>query len=163
MSTSFADYLGLYNASWLRLQQKMPQLLSFENRALYSTWGISLNHVKQQSVLAFKLLQLWVYLNNQDMWFELLQECQQGGLEWFSELTEDKLSFDEVVRVLREHALVETDATLRDDRVELQGYSMHSCVHSWTIYVVSQGLDAKMGGLALKSVGRHMPDHNQHS
>jgi tetratricopeptide (TPR) repeat protein len=161
VSTSFADYLGLYKASWLRLQQKTPQLLSYEDRALYSTWGISLDHVKQQSVLAFKLLQLWAYLNNQDVWFELLQECQQDGPDWFSELTEDQLSFDEAVRVLCEHALVEADATLRDDRVESQGYSMHSCVHSWTVHIVNQGWDAKMGDLALECVGRHVPDINQ--
>jgi hypothetical protein len=49
VSTSFADYLRLYNASWLRLQQKTPKLLSYEDRALYSTWNISLNHVKQQA------------------------------------------------------------------------------------------------------------------
>jgi hypothetical protein len=56
VSTSFADYLKLYNKSWLRLQQKTPELLSYEDRALYSTWGISLDYVKQQSPLAAKLL-----------------------------------------------------------------------------------------------------------
>jgi hypothetical protein len=67
VSTSFADYLQLYRASWLRLQQKTPQLLSYEDRALYSTWNISLDHVKQQSELATKLLQLWAYFDNQDV------------------------------------------------------------------------------------------------
>jgi hypothetical protein len=95
------------------------------------------------------------------VWFELLQECQQDGPEWFSELTEDQLSFDEAVRVLCDHALVEADATLLGKRVESQGYSMHACVHSWTVHVVNQDWDAKMGGLALQCVGRHMPDRNQ--
>jgi hypothetical protein len=130
VSTSFADYLGLYNASWLRLQQKTPELLSYEDRALYSTWNISLDRVKQQSILAFKLLQMWAYFDNQDVWFELLRECQQDGPEWLSQLTEDQLSFDEAVRVLCEHALVEAEVTLRDERVESLGYGMHSCVHS---------------------------------
>jgi hypothetical protein len=73
----------------------------------------------------------------------------QDGPEWFSELTEDQLSFDEAVRVLCEHALVEADVTLQDDRIASQEYSMHSCVHLWTVHVVNQGFDAKMGGLAL--------------
>jgi hypothetical protein len=64
VSTSFADYLGLYNASWLWLQQKTPELLSYEDRALYLTWDILLDHVKQQSLLAFKLLQMWAYFDN---------------------------------------------------------------------------------------------------
>jgi tetratricopeptide (TPR) repeat protein len=40
---------------------------------------------------------------------------------------------------------------------------MHNCVHSWTVHVVNRGFDAKMGGLALKCVGRHMPDRDQHN
>ncbi|KAJ6267572.1 hypothetical protein PSV08DRAFT_404518 [Bipolaris maydis] len=39
-STSFTDYLQLCKALWLRLQ------LSYEDRALYSTWNISLEHAK---------------------------------------------------------------------------------------------------------------------
>jgi hypothetical protein len=65
--TSFADYVRLYNASWLRLQQKTPKLLSYEDQALYSTWNISLDHVKQQSLIAFKLLQMWAYFDHQDV------------------------------------------------------------------------------------------------
>ncbi|KAF2022898.1 tetratricopeptide repeat domain-containing protein [Setomelanomma holmii] len=161
MSISLAEYLKMYKNSWLRLQQKTPQLLSYEDRALYSTWDISLDHVKQQSSLAFKLLQLWAYFDNQDVWFELLQEGQKGGPKWFTELTEDQLSLDEAVRVLCEHALVEADVALQDDREESLGYSMHSCVHSWTVYVLNQEWDANMASLALHCVGRHMPDTNQ--
>ncbi|KAF2190540.1 hypothetical protein K469DRAFT_697793 [Zopfia rhizophila CBS 207.26] len=95
VSTSFADYIRLYKESWLRLQQKTPQLLSYEDRALYSTWEISLDHVKRQSELAATLLQLWAYFDNEDIWLELLQECQRDGPEWFSEVTRDRLSFDE--------------------------------------------------------------------
>jgi hypothetical protein len=48
----------MYKKSWLRLQQKTPQLLSYEDRALYSTWDISYSYVKQQSELAAKPLRL---------------------------------------------------------------------------------------------------------
>jgi tetratricopeptide (TPR) repeat protein len=157
VSTSFADYLKLYNKSWLRLQQKTPELLSYEDRALYSTWGISLDHVKQQSPLAAKLLQLWAYFDNQDIWFELLQESPEDGPAWFSALMEDRLSFDEAVRVLCDHALIETDTTLQDDRVESVGYSMHSCVHSWTKHVVNEGWDSNMARLVVSCVGLHVP------
>jgi tetratricopeptide (TPR) repeat protein len=161
VSTSFADYIGLYNAPWLRLQQQTPELLSYEDRALYSTWDISLDHVKKQSLPAFKLLQLWAYFDNQDVWFELLRECQQDGPEWFSQLMEDQLSFDKAVRVLCEHALVEADFTLHDERVESLGYSMHSCVHSWTKHVVNKVWDSNMARLTLCCVGLHVPDNNR--
>jgi tetratricopeptide (TPR) repeat protein len=161
VSTSFADYLGLYKASWLRLQENTPELLSYEDRALYSTWGISLEHVKQQSELATKLLQLWAYFDNQDVWFELLQECWQHGPEWFSQLTQDQLSFDKAVRVLCEHGLVEANVTIQDEHVESLGYSMHSCVHAWTKHVVNEEWDINMARLALNCVGLHVPDSSR--
>ncbi|KAF2813521.1 uncharacterized protein BDZ99DRAFT_412343 [Mytilinidion resinicola] len=161
VSTSLADYLQLYRKSWLRLQQKTPQLLSYEDRALYSTWDVSLAHVKQRSELAAKVLQLWAYFDNQDVWFELLQECRQDGPEWFSELTEDQLSFDEAVRVLCDHALVETNTTYGDGNVESRGYSMHGCVHSWTMHVVNNRWDARLARIALSCIGLHVPDHNR--
>jgi tetratricopeptide (TPR) repeat protein len=161
VTTSVANYLRLYDASWLRLQQTTPQLLSYEDRALYSTWNISLDHVKQQSELAAKLLQLWAYFDNQDVWLELLQEGQQDGPAWLSALTEDQISFDAAMRVLCDHALAEADAAVLDSRGESLGYSMHSCVHSWTVHVLNQEWDAALGGLALECVGRHVPDSNQ--
>jgi tetratricopeptide (TPR) repeat protein len=161
VSTSFADYLKLYKKSWLRLQQRTPGLLSYEDRALYSTWNISLDHVKQQSELATKLLQLWAYLDNQDVWLELLQAGRKGSPLWFSELAEDQLSFDAAVRVLCDHALVEADATSKDDSVESQGYSMHSCVHAWTKHVVNERWDDALAGLALRCVGLHVPDNSR--
>lgn len=139
MSTSLADYLRLYKASWLRLHCETPRLLSYEDRALYSTWNISLEHVKQQSELAAKLLQLWAYLDNQDVWYELLRKYPNNCPEWFLWLTEDRLSFDKALRVLCNYALVEVDATPIEDNVESRGYSMHSCVHSWTIHAVNDG------------------------
>ncbi|KAF2827167.1 hypothetical protein CC86DRAFT_445243 [Ophiobolus disseminans] len=160
LAENFADYLRLYEASWLRLQQTTPQLLLYEDRALYSTWNVSLDHVKQQSELAAKLLQLWAYFDNQDVWFELLRECQRDGPEWFSELTKDMLSFNKAVRVLSDHALVEADALFRADSVESRGYSMHSCVHAWTLHVVNEGWGRSMARLALNCVERHVPISN---
>jgi tetratricopeptide (TPR) repeat protein len=42
---------------------------------------------------------------------------------------QDELSFNEAVRVLYDHALVEVDRS-SNRGVESQGYGMHSCVHS---------------------------------
>ena len=50
------------------------EVSTYENRQLYSTWQLSLDHIKQQSKTLSKLLQLWAYFENQDLWFELLRE-----------------------------------------------------------------------------------------
>ncbi|KAH3938470.1 hypothetical protein HBH53_256910 [Parastagonospora nodorum] len=154
---SFAEYLQSYKESWARLQQDTPQLLSYEDRTLYTTWGISLSHVKQQSSLATKLLQLWAYFDNQDVWLQLLQEGRENAPEWFCELTRDRLVFNKAVRVLCDYALVEADATLGEGGKESRGYSMHSCVHAWTKHVVNERWDDGMAGLALRCVGLHVP------
>ena len=159
VSTSFADYLRLYKASWRQLQEDAPQLLSYEDRALYTTWNISLEHVKQQSELAAKLLQLWAYFDNQDVWLELLQEGRDDDIKWFWELTRDQLVFNKAVRVLCDHALVEAEAEAvsRKDTKESRGYGMHSCVHAWTMHVVNERWDDRLARLALTCVGRHVP------
>jgi hypothetical protein len=58
VAISFADYLRLYKASWLKLQRTSPELSSYKDRALYSTWQLSLNHIKRQNELSAQLLQL---------------------------------------------------------------------------------------------------------
>jgi tetratricopeptide (TPR) repeat protein len=160
---SFAEYLQSYKESWVQLQQYTPQLRSYEDRTLYTTWGISLSHVKEQSLLATKLLQLWAYFDNQDVWLQLLQEGRDSGIKWFRDLTRDRLVFNNAVRVLCDHALVEADSTAQDNSAESRGYSMHSCVHSWTVHVLNEEWDADMAALALECVSRHLPGDNQHN
>jgi tetratricopeptide (TPR) repeat protein len=150
----------MYKESWAQLQQDTPQLLSYEDRALYSTWEITLQHVKQQSMLAANLLQLWAYFDNQDVWFELLKECPEGSPIWFSELTQNQQSFDRAIRVLCDYALLEADPANEDNSLESPGYSMHACVQAWTIHVLNQKWDSKLAGLALECVGHHVPDYN---
>lgn len=45
----------------------------------------------------------------------------------------DHIAFSRVIRVLCEFALVEADCSDADSRT---GYSVHECVHSWTVHVL---------------------------
>ena len=69
---SLSDYLRLYKELWAKLQKTSPELSSYEDRTLYSTWQISFEHVERRNVLSAQLLRLWAYFDNQDLWFELL-------------------------------------------------------------------------------------------
>ncbi|KAN0072319.1 hypothetical protein V8E54_009248 [Elaphomyces granulatus] len=152
----FSDYLRLYKASWTKLLKTSPGLSSYEDRTLYSTWQLSFDHVKQRNELSAKLLQLWAYFDNQDIWFELLQHSNSEDPGWIRRLTEDELSFNEAIRVLSDHGLVEVDMSSQE-LIESRGYSIHSCVHSWTIYVLNQEWDYDLAKLALNFVGSHVP------
>ncbi|KAF1814169.1 HET-domain-containing protein [Eremomyces bilateralis CBS 781.70] len=149
VTISLARYLRLYKESWLNLQQASPELSSYEDRMLYSTWETSFKHVQRQNRLPAQLLQLWAYFNNQDIWFELLRHSDSGDPEWIRELTKDEMSFNNAIRVLCNHGLVEADSSSQE-LVESRGYSMHSCVHSWTRHVLNQEWSQDMAKLALK-------------
>jgi hypothetical protein len=163
VATSFTDYLRLYRASWLKLQQTSPEVSLYEDRQLHSIWQLSFDHIKQQNELSVKLLQLWAYFDNHDLWFELLREGSTGRLEWVRQLMGDELSFNQAARVLCDHGLVEIDRTSEGSKVESRGYSMHSCVHSWTFHVLNQEWDTEMAGLELECVGRHVPNNDRHN
>ncbi|KAN0067119.1 HET domain containing protein [Elaphomyces granulatus] len=154
---SFSDYLRLYKASWAKLLMTSPELNSYEDRTLYSTWQLSFDQVKQRNELSAKLLQLWAYFDNQDLWFELLRHCNGEDPDWIHELTEDELAFNRAVRVLSDHGLVEVDMSSQE-LIESRGYSIHGCVHSWTVSVLNQEWDYDLAKLALKFVGCHVPE-----
>jgi hypothetical protein len=101
------------------------------------------------------LLCLWAYFDNHDLWFELLQHSDSDDPDWIRKLTEDELSFHAAVRVLTDHGLVEID-TASQREVESRGYSMHSCVHSWTKHVLNQKWDPDLAKLSLKFVASHV-------
>ena len=157
VAVSLSDYLRLYKQSWVQLQESSPELDSYENRALYSTWQISFDHVKQQNDLSANLLCFWAYFDSQDLWLELLRHSDSNDPDWVRELTKDELSFHKAMRVLTNHGLVEVDKSSQE-LPESRGYSIHGCVHSWTIHVLNQEWNYDLARVALISVASHIPD-----
>jgi tetratricopeptide (TPR) repeat protein len=159
VSTSFSEYLRLFENSWLKLLESSPDLDSYDDHALHTTWNLSFDHVSKQNILSAKLLQLWAYFDNQDIWFELLQHADSSSLAWFSNLVKDEVGFTAAMRMLCDHGLVEAEKS-SEERIEAAGYSMHGCVHSWTINVLNREWDDEMAELALECVGAHVPEQN---
>jgi tetratricopeptide (TPR) repeat protein len=153
---SFSDYLRLYKASWAKLLKKSPEVSSYTDRTLHSTWQISFDQVELCNALSAKLLRLWAYFDNQDLWFELLRHGDSADPDWIRELVEDEISFHSAVRVLSDHGLVEVDSSSQES-IESRAYSIHGCVHSWTIHVLNQKWDYDLARIAVKFVGSHVP------
>ena len=156
-ATSFSAYLRLYEESWAKLQITSPELNSYKDRTLYSTWQVSFEHIERQNILSAQLLRLWAYFDNQDLWLELLQHCVSEDPDWLRELVKDELSYQAAMRVLSDHGLVEVDNSSLE-LLESRGYSIHGCVHSWSIHVLNQEWDFSLARVALKSVVLHIPD-----
>ncbi len=125
-------------------------MLSYEDRALYTTWNLSLKHIQYQNKSAEKLVRLWAYFDNQDLWFQLLAAGSDDSPEWFATIIHDELSFIEVIRLLCDHALIEPVH-------DFGGYSMHTCVHAWAVHVLNADWEISMARLVLKCVGSSVP------
>lgn len=152
VTMSFTEYLRLYKESWLKLQQTSPQLSSYgEDRSLYSTWQITFDRIEQHNPGSAKLLKLWACFDRQDVWFELLRHASSSDEEWLRELTEDELSFNKAIRLLRDYGLVDADSSLRQSSGS-GGYSVHSCVHSWMVFVLNKSWDESLARLALHCI-----------
>ncbi|KAH8197158.1 hypothetical protein TruAng_008687 [Truncatella angustata] len=159
VSISFADYLRLYKDSWARLHASTPSLGSYQDRTLCSTWQLSYDQIQGQNRLAAHLLQWWAYFDNEDIWFKLLQPEDQNGPAWIYDLA-DELEFNSALGTLYDYGLAETHIST-DKSLGSTGYSIHACVHSWTINVLNEDWDVDLAKLALECVAARVPSQDE--
>ncbi|KAF7512688.1 hypothetical protein GJ744_000255 [Endocarpon pusillum] len=166
VTTSFAEYLQLYETSWLKLQRTSPTLHSYEDRPLYTTWQVTFDRIQKQNAASAQLLKLWAYFDKQDVWFELLRHAHStddarstDDYKWIDMLTEDELNFNEAVRLLCEYGLAHPEPSLGQSSGSA-GYGVHSCVHSWTISVLNSEWDDGLMRIALTCVASEVPSNN---
>ena len=162
VATSFSDYLRLYKSSWLKLQATSPQITSYEDRWLYTTWQITFERIQQENAASAKLLKLWAYFDRQDVWFELLRHATSTDDESIRKLIEDELNFNEAVALLCSYGLVDADRAI-EQQFGSGGYSMHSCVHAWTVFVLNKQWDEGLAKLALTCMAAKIPGVNEKS
>lgn len=150
MTTSFLDYLQLYKASWLKLQTTSPLLNSYKDHTLLSTWRVTFDQIQQQNKASAKLLKFWAYFDKQDLRFDILRHAKHFTKdEWIQKLTEDELNFNEAITLLCSYGMVELDQS--------GGYSLHSCVYSWTVFVLNKEWDKSLARLAVYCVASEVP------
>ncbi|KAH6658616.1 kinesin light chain 1 [Truncatella angustata] len=150
-----SDYLRLYQSSWARLHSSTPSLGSYQDRTLSSTWQVSYKHLQEQNPLAAHLLQWWAYFDNEDVWFELLQPRSDNGPSWMVDL-KDELSFNSAMGMLHSYGFCEPHGTSPGVGGS-RGYSIHACLHSWTIHILNQGGDDSLNKLALECIASMVP------
>jgi tetratricopeptide (TPR) repeat protein len=85
------------------------------------------------------------YLDNQDLWYELLQSGADDEISWWSEVVKSKVRFNSAMSRLYDYSLVE---------VRAGSYSLHACVHDWTLEFLNRSFDADLCRLAIRCIGR---------
>ena len=156
-----------------------PGLLSYEDRALHSTWNISYTEIAQRNPDAAMLLTLLPYFDNEDVWFQLLEEIRQTPPEWDAPrytgparpskmgwlryLADDMLKFNEAVRILCDYGLLEANKPMNrhSGGTGSMGYSMHTCVQSWAAHRMSDEVDADMVRIVVHCVALHILDNEE--
>jgi len=146
-STSVTKYLELYNTSWRSLHERIPGRPDYTG-TIRTTWSISYNAVTQRNEDAAKLLQLWGYLDSQDVWYELLnwKSCRNSAPEWLNRITVTESAFIETIQTLIEFSLIE-------EKESSNSYSMHSVVHDWIKWRVNQNKEDVMFRTSIICVG----------
>ena len=124
--TNCLKYLKLYENLWTKLMTKMFQLRNYENENIQIIWIIFYRRVKHANSIAIKLLQLWIYLNYQNVWYEMFfrdnRNCQ--NCRWFQDLKFSEIEFKRIMSVLLAYSLIES-------RQNMKNYSIHFVVHDW--------------------------------
>lgn len=136
-----------------------PLLDSYEDRTLHTTWQITFDRIQQQNAASAKLFKLWAYFDRQDLWFDLLQHADSAD-ESIQKLTKDELSFSEANTLLCNFGLVDLDPAPQQ-RVGPRGYSVHSCVHSWMVFVLNKEWDESLACLAVTCVSSKVPNTDE--
>ncbi|KAH0535996.1 hypothetical protein FGG08_007113 [Glutinoglossum americanum] len=150
-SITVTKYLELYNNSWNDLHETLSIRHDYPQRTIVTTWMISYNELKHRDVGAVKLLQLWGYLDNQDLWFQLLKwpNYQAGAPEWLRQITDTEITFLKTIQNLLGYSLIE-------QKESSDSYSMHAVVHDWIREFVNKE-DNNLFQIGITSVGFAVP------
>lgn len=136
-SFTFERYLQEYETRWNIDPRRSLRLQEYQDRTLYTTWGLLYTGLERDDPDAAKFLKLLVYFSNQNLWYELLRagftDCSPN---WLREVVADDINFDGVMRTLTDYCFLEAHITLKL-------WSMHACVHDWTLEALNKDIDAQ--------------------
>ena len=135
--TNLPEYIELYDQAWARLMRKQHRFtLSEDKDSILTTWTLSYNSLRLQNENAVNLLKLWTFLDNWDLWYELLTpalnlEIVKKVSRWFVSCADDKINFNECIELLLKYFFIDT-------KTESSSFSMHSVLHHWCFHAFEE-------------------------
>ncbi|KAJ6118771.1 hypothetical protein N7471_013391 [Penicillium samsonianum] len=152
---TFERYLQEYEKRWNIDPRRPTRLNEYEERTLYTTWDISYSRLKNEDPEAAKILKLLAYFDNQSLWYELFHAgLTDSSPEWLSEVITDDVNFDGVMGVLAEYYFLDTHQTSGS-------WSMHNCVHDWTLAALNKDIDATYYWYAFDCISASINDNDK--
>ncbi len=152
--TNLSEYIELYDQAWARLMGKQHRSTLPEDKSILTTWTLSYNSLQSQNENAANLLKLWAFLDNRDLWYELLTpaldlEIVKKVPRWFASCAGDKIDFNECIEFLLEYSFI-------DAKTESSSFSMHSVLHHWCFNAFEED-EVTMSWLAVIIVASAVP------
>ncbi|KAJ5663246.1 hypothetical protein N7507_003977 [Penicillium longicatenatum] len=155
--TNAREYLELYRSSWSDLQSQSGPTRHYQQGNMVQTWMVTYQEIQRRDPTAAKLLLLFAFFDNRDIWYELLLSgLNCSGLPtWFEMAVSSKLVFKTKVKALVGFSLVET-------KQQGESYTLHPVVQSWCHHVADYNdLTSQLHELALVCVGYMVPHNSE--
>jgi hypothetical protein len=146
---SFDEYLELYDSSWNDLSQYSSGPVDYGERTLYSTWNMSFERVRDQDPTAAELLKLMAYLDNQYLCYGLFLGGAGDAPAWWVDVLKSQARFKQAMSTLHNYSLL---------GVSEEGYTLHTCVHDWTLEYLNREINQERCGIALRCVAARLHD-----
>ncbi|KAJ9480820.1 hypothetical protein VN97_g12706 [Penicillium thymicola] len=152
---TFERYLQEYEKRWNISPRRPLQLQEYQERTLYTTWDLSCSRLEKEDPDAAKILKLLAYFDNQRLWYELFHTgLTESSPEWLREVITDDVNFNEVMGVLTGYYFLDVHQTS-------DSWSMHNCVHDWTLAALNKDIDATYYWYAFDCVSTAINDDNE--
>jgi tetratricopeptide (TPR) repeat protein len=143
---SFERYLQEYEHSW-NFDRRWPARLPEYEPTLYTTWKVSYDRLKSEDDKAAQLLGLLAYFSSRRLWYKLFQAGLSDDLpRWLYEIVSDDVVFESAMGTLTDYCFLEVQAST-------ESWSMHTCVHDWTLTTLNQETDKTQYDYAFDCVG----------
>ncbi|KAK3896647.1 acyl transferase/acyl hydrolase/lysophospholipase, partial [Staphylotrichum tortipilum] len=153
-----AAYIRLYKEQWDDLMRSDGEsgspLLDYEQRSIATAWTISFRAIEDRNASAAKLLRLWAFLDNKDLWYGLLQQAISGRRDWpgwICGVACNEVKFLDAVRLLLRYSMIEAQESV------LNSYVMHPVVHRWMSHIQDGGEKIEYVRLAVMVIGSSLP------
>ena len=136
-------------------------LQDYPERNIWTTWAISYQAIYDKHEHTAKLLLLWSFLDNRNLWYGLFAEASEDAdvvasmlSNWIGDIANSELAFVQAMQLLRSYSLVEKVT-------ETTGYATHPVVHRWAHHYQGKQYELELRQLAIVAVGAAVPNEHR--
>ncbi len=144
---TFERYLEEYEQHWNIDPRRPLPLQKYQERTLYTTRDVSHTRLQGEDADAAKLLGLLAYFGNRRLWYELFRAgLSDDAAPWLYEVISRDVEFESTVRKLTSYCFLEVQTAVAS-------WSMHTCVHDWTLAALNEVVDERQYWYTFDCVG----------